>query len=64
MKQPRPKKLMLSMAMMWLISRRGEIIPYEASTVMAVRSPDEADQRKEEARRARRAQIKRQKGKP
>jgi len=54
----------LSLHMRGLISRSGLIIPIDQSTIAAVRDPADKDQRKLEAKRARRAQLKRQKGKP
>lgn len=54
----------LSRQIIGLIGRLGQVVPYSQSTAAAVRDPADPDQRKLEAKRARRAQIKRQNGRP
>lgn len=54
----------LSNRLLGLMNRLCQPVPYEQTTLAAVRDPADKDQRKLEAKRARRAQLKRQKGKP
>lgn len=64
MKKRRNAPLMLSLVMRGMINRHCDVVPMSATTYAAVRDPSDSDQRKLEAKRARRAQLRRQGGKP
>jgi len=53
------RPLMLSLAMCGMLNRHCEAVPMDRTTYAAVRDPADRDQRKQEAKRARRAQLKR-----
>lgn len=53
------RPLMLSLAMRGMLNRHCEVVPMDRTTYAAVRDPADRDQRKQEAKRARRAQMKR-----